>query len=48
MKFYAVGLIRAILPNLRHRLSKVRIAALTSIHYCMIVPDRAKRKAAGE
>ena len=47
MKFYAVGIVRAILPNLRNRLSKVRVAAITAIHFCMIVPDRAKRKAAG-
>lgn len=47
MKFFAVGLVRAVLPVLRHRLAKVRVAAVAAVHACMVVPDRAKRKAAG-
>lgn len=47
MKFFAVGLVRAVLPVLRHRLAKVRVAAVAAIHACMVVPDRAKRKASG-
>ena len=47
MKFFAVGLVRAILPVLRHRLAKVRVAAVAATHACMVVPDRAKRKASG-
>lgn len=47
MKFFAVGLVRAILPVLRHRLAKVRVAGVAAMHACMVVPDRAKRKASG-
>jgi hypothetical protein len=47
MKFFAVGLVRAILPVLRHRLAKARVAAVAAVHHCMVVPDRAKRKASG-
>jgi hypothetical protein len=47
MKFYSVATVRAILPVLRHKLAKVRFAALCALHKCLIVPDRAKRKASG-
>ncbi|KAM3574392.1 hypothetical protein VYU27_003685 [Nannochloropsis oceanica] len=47
MKLYAVGLVRAILPLLHHRLSKVRIAAIAAIQDLVKVPDRGKRKGAG-
>ena len=47
MKFFSVGLVRSILPVLRHRQAKVRVAAVTAVHHCMVVQDRAKRKAAG-
>lgn len=47
MKFFAVGLVRAILPVLRHRLAKVRVAGIQAMHACMVVKDRAKVKAAG-
>jgi hypothetical protein len=47
MKFFSVGLVRAILPVLRNRLAKVRVAGIAAMHFCMVVPDRAKRKAAG-
>lgn len=47
IKFYAIALCRAVLPTLRHRRAKVRVAAVNALHHVMIVPDRAKRKAAG-
>lgn len=47
MKFFAVALVRSILPVLRHRHSKVRLAAVDCLTACMIVPDRAKCKGAG-
>lgn len=47
MKFFSVGLVRSILPVLRHRQAKVRVAAVSAVHHCMVVQDRAKRKAAG-
>ena len=47
MKLYAVGLVRAILPLLQHRLAKVRIAAIDAIRDLIKVPDRGKRKGAG-
>jgi len=47
MKFFAVGLVRAILPVLRHRLAKVRVAGIAAMHACMVVKDRAKQKASG-
>jgi hypothetical protein len=47
MKFFSVALCRSILPVLRHKLSKVRVAAISCLHACMVVHDRAKRKAAG-
>lgn len=47
MKFYAVGLVRAVLPSLRHRHARVRVAAVQCMRACMVVPDRDKRKAAG-
>ena len=48
MKFYAVALVRALTPLLRHRLAKVRIAAIKAIHKVVMVPNRDKRKGAGE
>eukprot|EP00752_Nemacystus_decipiens_P006102 g5507.t1 len=47
MKFYAVGLSRAILPHLRHRHAKVRLAAIQALRMTVKVPDRAKVKGAG-
>lgn len=47
MKLYAVGLVRAILPLLQHRLAKVRMAAIDAIRDLVNVPDRGKRKGAG-
>jgi hypothetical protein len=47
MKFFAVGLVRAILPVLRHRHAKVRLAAVSALRHCMCVPDRAKLKGSG-
>lgn len=47
MKFFAVGLSRALLPVLRHRHAKVRVAALSALKSCITVKDRAKRKGAG-
>ena len=47
MRFFSVGIVRALLPCLRHRHIKVRLAALKSLHKCLIVPDRSKRKASG-
>jgi hypothetical protein len=47
MKFFAVGLVRAVLPVLRHRHAKVRLSAVTALRYCMCVPDRAKMKGSG-
>jgi hypothetical protein len=47
MKFYSVGLVRAVLPVLRHRHAKVRVVAVRCCTACMVVPDRDKRKAAG-
>lgn len=47
MKFFAVGLVRAILPVLRHRHARVRVAAINAMRACVCVPDRAKCKGAG-
>ncbi|CBN78894.1 conserved unknown protein [Ectocarpus siliculosus] len=47
MKFYAVGISRAILPHLRHRHAKVRLAAIKALRLAVMVPDRAKVKGAG-
>lgn len=47
MKLYAVGLVRAILPLLHHRIAKVRVAAIDAIRDLVKVPDRGKRKGAG-
>lgn len=47
MKYFAVGLVRAVLPVLRHRHAKIRVAALDALKACMIVPDRAKCRGAG-
>jgi hypothetical protein len=47
MKFYAVSLVRALLPCLRHRLARVRIASLDTMRLVVKVPNRDKRKGAG-
>ena len=47
MKYYAVAIVRAVLPVLRHRHARVRVAAVKCCHSCLTVPDREKRKAAG-
>lgn len=47
MKFFAVALVRASLPVLRHRHAKVRVAAVRCVNSCMVVPDRAKIKGSG-
>ena len=40
MKFFAVALVRAVLPSLRHRHAKVRLAAVCALTACMVVPCR--------
>jgi hypothetical protein len=47
MKYYAVGLVRALLPVLRHKHAKLRCAAVDAIRCCVMVRDREKRKGAG-
>eukprot|EP01041_Mallomonas_annulata_P011277 gene11277-23590_t len=47
MKYFAVALVRAVLPVLRHRHAKVRVAAVSSLKSCIMIPDRDKRKGAG-
>lgn len=47
MKFFAVALVRATLPVLRHRHAKVRLAAVRCVNSCIVVPDRAKVKGSG-
>ena len=47
MKFFAVGLVRAILPVVRHKHAKVRVAAVSALKSCMAIPDRAKCRGAG-
>jgi len=47
MKYYSVALVRTILPLFKHRHAKVRAAAVSALHYCLIVRDREKCKAAG-
>ena len=47
MCYFAVALVRILLPLLRHRHAKVRIAGIDALRACMIVPNRAKRKGAG-
>jgi len=47
LKFFAVGLVRAILPVLRHKHAKVRVAALGALRACISVPDRAKLRGSG-
>lgn len=47
LKFFAVGLVRAILPVLRHKHAKVRAAGLCALKTCIAVPDRAKLKGSG-
>ena len=44
MKYFAVALVRAVLPVLRHRHAKVRVAAVAALKACMIIPDQAKVK----
>lgn len=46
-KVYALALVRALLPSLRHPLARVRAAALGAIGAVVAVPDRAKCKGAG-
>lgn len=48
MKLYAVALVRAALPLLRHRLAKVRIAGVQGVRALVKIPNRDKRKGAGE
>lgn len=47
MKFFAVALVRATLPVLRHRHAKVRLVAVRCLAACMVVPDKAKIKGSG-
>jgi len=47
MKYYAVALVRAVLPVLRHRHAKCRAQGLATVKACVAVPDRAKLKGAG-
>jgi hypothetical protein len=47
MKFFAVALVRATLPVLRHRHAKVRLMAVKCLAACMVVQDKAKMKGSG-
>lgn len=47
MKTYAMALLRALLPCLRHALARVRSAALAALGAVVAVPDRAKCWGAG-
>jgi hypothetical protein len=47
MKFFAVALVRATLPVLRHRHAKVRLVAVKCLAACMVVQDKAKMKGSG-
>lgn len=47
MKFYAVGLVRALFPVVRHRHARIRAIAVEALESCICIPDRAKRKGAG-
>ncbi|CAM9656506.1 unnamed protein product [Phaeothamnion confervicola] len=47
IKAYAVGLVRAVLPSLRHKHARVRMAALAAVWALVQVPDRAKCRGAG-
>ena len=47
MCYFAVALVRMLLPLLRHRHAKVRAAGVDAVRACMIVPNRAKRKGSG-
>lgn len=44
---YALALLRALLPSLRHPLARVRAAALGAVGAIVAVPDRARCKGAG-
>ena len=46
-KYFATGLARAALPNLRHRKTSVVIGAIDLFEASVCVPDHAKRKGAG-
>ena len=47
MKYFAMALVRSLLPILRHRLAKVRAAACSCVRACIMVPDLDKCKGAG-
>jgi len=47
MKYFSVALCRAILPVMRHRHAKVRIAAIQALTSVMSVRDVSKQKGAG-
>lgn len=47
MKYFAVALVRSVLPILRHRLAKVRISALSCLRAVITVKDVDKQKGAG-
>lgn len=47
MKYFAVALIRALLPQLRHRLARVRVVVVDAVSRVIQVRDREKRKGAG-
>jgi hypothetical protein len=44
MNFFAVGLVRALLPVLRHRHARIRCCAIKALHACLVVPDYVKQK----
>jgi hypothetical protein len=46
-KYFAVALCRALYPVMRHRLARVRVAALRALTVSMASPDRAKLKGSG-
>ena len=46
-KYFATGLARVSIPNMRHRNSKVRVAAIDLFEAAVAVPNREKIKGAG-
>jgi hypothetical protein len=47
VKYYAVAIVRAVLPILRHRHARIRACAVTCITAYFLAPDKAKCKGAG-
>ena len=47
MKYYCVGIIRVIIPILKHKHAKIRILSVKTIQSLIMIPDTAKMKGAG-